>query len=136
MSELDNMQVFGETEVGWCANTPVNETLDENGNVVEKKRTFGVADPYAPSRRVYDDDEVCALREKLERNNGYVGLDICEPHEIERAKTIFFRDGFVVVNNLLDEEHLARFREGSARVLKQILEPNGHDGRKYITETQ
>ncbi|MYD79081.1 MAG: phytanoyl-CoA dioxygenase family protein [Gammaproteobacteria bacterium] len=135
-NELENMQVFGETEVGWCANTPVNETLDEAGNVVtDRKRHFGVADPYSPSKRLYDDYEVCKLREKLEKYNGYTGLDICEPHEIEKAKTIFFRDGFVVVNNLLDEETLARFREGSARVLKEILEPDGHDGRKYITET-
>ncbi len=136
MGELDNMQVYGETDVGWCANTPINETLDESGSVVrDKKRHFGVADPYSPSRRIHSDEQVCALREKLKEKNGYTGLDICAPHEIEKAKRIFFRDGFVVVSDLLDDETLARFREGSARVLKQILEPNGHDGRKYITET-
>ena len=135
MNELDDLQVFGETEVGWCEKTPPNETLDDYGNIAIGKRQFGVADPRSPKRRVYDDDGVRALREKLERNNGYVGLDICAPDEIERAKTIFFRDGFVVVKDLLNEEQLATFREGSARVLKQILEPVGHDGRKYITET-
>ena len=136
MSELENLRVFGPSEVGWCEHTPVNETLDENGEiVVDKRRHFGVADPYAPARRVYDDEGVCALREKLEKNNGYVGLDICQPDETEKAKRIFFRDGFVVVDNLLDEEALTRFREASARVLQQILEPNGRGGRKYITET-
>ena len=135
MSELDNLQVFGETEVGWCEKTQPNETLDDHGNLRTENRQFGVADPRTPTRRVYDDDGVQQLREKLEKDNGYVGLDICSPDEIERAKTIFFRDGFVVVENLLNEEQLATFREGSARVLREILEPDGHDGRKYLTET-
>ncbi len=136
MSELENMQVYGETEVGWCSNTPINETLDDTGCVISgQERRFGVADPRSPSQRDYDHDEVWALREKLKKYNGYTGLDVCEPDEIEKAKTIFFRDGFVVVNNLLNPDDLARFREGSARVLRQILEPDGHDGRKYLTET-
>lgn len=132
----DTLEVHGDTTVGWCQNTPINETLDEHGNIaVEKKRGFGVTDPYAPSARIYDHPEVDALRQKLKAHNGIHGLDICEPHEIERAATIFWRDGFVVVKDLLDEVHLDQFREGSARVLKQILEPNGDDGRKYLTET-
>ncbi|HEY0303015.1 MAG TPA: phytanoyl-CoA dioxygenase family protein, partial [Rhizomicrobium sp.] len=56
-------------------------------------------------------------------------------HEIERAARIFFRDGFVVVKNLLSPEQLATWRGASARVLKQILEIKGEGGRKYITET-
>ena len=49
--------------------------------------------------------------------------------------TIFWRDGFVVVRDLLDKEKLDRFREGSARVLSEILSPDGEEGRKYLTET-
>ena len=42
-----------------------------------------------------DDPEVAALRAHLESNNGIVGMEIVEPHEIERAVRIFDRDGFV-----------------------------------------
>ena len=131
----DSLQVYGETSVGWCEHTPINETLDEDGNVPDQKRGFGVRDPRAPSARVYDHPEVEALRQKLKQHNGIHELDICQPDEVEKAVTIFWRDGFVVVDNLLDEDHLEVFREGSARVLKEILEPNGEGQRKYITET-
>jgi len=57
------------------------------------------------------------------------GVEILEPHEIERAQRIFYRDGFVVVKNLLDPERLALWREASARVLKQILEIQVRQGR-------
>src|SRR5262249_11042607 len=89
----------------------------------------------APARRIYDDPEVEALRARLREKNGLTGVEVCEPHEVERAARIFFRDGFVVVNNLLDPERLATWREASARVLKQILEIKGEGGRKYITES-
>ena len=65
--ELEEMQVYGETRVGWDANTPVNETVDADGNVPPGNRGFGVADPNSPKRRVYDDAEVEALREKITR---------------------------------------------------------------------
>ena len=74
-------------------------------------------------------------RGELKARNGIVGLEMVEPHEVERAARIFFRDGFVVVKNLLDAERLATWRAASARVLKQILEIPGPGGRKYITET-
>ena len=45
------------------------------------------------------------------------------------------RDGFVVVRDLLDPDTLAMMREASARVLGQILDIPGVDGRKYVTET-
>lgn len=131
----ENLQVHGETSVGWCEHTPINETLDENGNVASDKRGFGVKDPRAPSARTYDHPDVEALREKLRKHNGIHELDICSPDEVDKAATIFWRDGFVVVKDLLDEEHLEIFREGSARVLQEILEPNGEGQRKYLTES-
>ena len=134
VSEFDDFKVYGETAVGWDENTPPNETVDENGDVV-LSGGFGIHDPNSPSRRVHDDPEVVALRAKLRANNGIRGLDICEPHELARIARIFRRDGFVVVRDLLDEEQLARFREGSARVLKDILSIPGFGNRKYITET-
>src|SRR5204863_6507649 len=92
-------------------------------------------DPRAPRRRVIDDPEVEALRARLRAKNGITGLEIVEPHEVERAARIFFRDGFVVVNHLLDEERLRVWRESCARVLQQILQIKGQGSRKYVTET-
>ena len=129
------LSVTGETEAGWCAATPPNETSDDEGNPIFRKAGFSAADPRAPKRRVYDDPEVRELREHLRRHNGLPGLEIVEPHEIERATRIFFRDGFVVVRDLLDPEALSEFRAASARILGQILEIPGVGGRRYITET-
>ena len=117
---LEDFKVYGETTIGWDENTPPNETLDDNGKRVPSGG-FSQHDPNSPSRRVYDDPEVVALREKLRQHNGICGLDICEPHELERIIRVFRRDGFVVVRDLLDEDQLTRFREGSARILKDIL---------------
>ncbi len=134
MSELDELKVHGETSVGWCAVTPPNEFVDGAGEPVVSNTVFD-PDPRAPTRRVHDDPEVCALRDTLRHRNGIRGVEILEPHEVERAARIFFRDGFVVVRDLLDPERLERFREASARTLKQILEIPGAGGRKYITES-
>jgi hypothetical protein len=135
MDELDGLRVVGETAVGWCTATPANETSDDDGRPYVPELASGRVDPRAPRRRAYDDPEVERLRAHLKQHNGIKGLEIVEPHEVERAARIFFRDGFVVVNNLLDPETLGRFREGSARVLKQILEIPGPGSRKYLTET-
>ena len=53
MSELDDLQVFGETEIGWCRHTPVNETADANGNLPPQQEGFGQLDPRAPQKRIY-----------------------------------------------------------------------------------
>ncbi len=135
MKDSESLLVWGETDVGWDVNTPINETVDDKGHIPDTERGFGMADPYAPRARIYDDPSVDALREKLRKHNGYHQLEICDPSEIDRAATIFWRDGFVVVRDLLNEERLAKFREGSSRVLREILRPDGPDGRKYITES-
>ena len=133
--ELKEMQVYGETRVGWDAHTPVNETVDGDGNPPPGNRGFGVADPHSPKRRVYDDPEVEALREKLREHNGIRGLEICDPHEVERAARIFHRDGFVVVRDLLNPDQLARWRDGCAEALRDILSIPGLGNRKYTAET-
>ena len=138
--ELETLQVHGDTAVGWDENTPVNETVDAHGNPLPAERGpgergFGVPDPRAPARRVYDDPGVERLRDHLKEQNGIRGLEICAPDEVERAVRIFRRDGFVVVRDLLDAEHLELFRQGSARALREILDNPGSGGRKYITES-
>lgn len=135
MSELDNIKVYGETDVGWCALTLPNETVDDEGRPFLREKGFSAADPRAPKRRVYQDPEVCALREHLRTHNGIHGLEMLEPHEIEKAAQLFFRDGFVVVKDVLNTSELDRWRNASARVLKQILQNPGVGGRKYLTES-
>ena len=133
--ELQSMEVFGETDVGWCEKTPTNETADGDGSLTIQQAGFAAMDPHAPSRRQYDDPEVEDLRSSLREHNGIDGLEICDPDELDRIATIFFRDGFVVVRDLLDESSLAVWREGCARILRDILVHPGQEGRKYITET-
>ena len=135
MIELEGLKVYGETTVGWCSATPPNESVDERGNPTASHNSFNAGDPRAPRRRVFDDPEVCELREYLRLHNGIRGLEILEPHEVDRAARIFYRDGFVVVRDLLDAENLARWREGCAKALHQILEVPGMGGRKYMTES-
>lgn len=135
MAELDDLKVYGETTIGWDENTRPNETVDENGQPIPIEK-FVQHDPHCPSRRVHDDPEVVALREKLRDNSGLTGLEICDPNELARIGRIFHRDGFVVVRDLLDAEHLELFREGCARVLKDILSFPGLGKRKYLTETK
>ncbi len=135
MSELDEIKVYGETDVGWCALTLPNESVDDMGRPFVREKGFSAADPRAPKRRVYDDPEVCALREHLRTHNGIRGLEMLEPHEIERAAEIFFRDGFVVVKDVLNADELERWRAASATVLKQILQIPGVGGRKYLPES-
>jgi hypothetical protein len=130
-----SLSVTGETDAGWCAATPPNETTDDDGNPVFRQAGFSASDPRAPKRRAYDDPEVQSLREHLRRHNGLPGLEIVEPHEIERATRLFFRDGFVVVRDLLNPKALDDLRAASARMLAQILDIPGVGGRKYITET-
>ena len=36
-AELEEMEVYGETRVGWDENTPVNETVDAEGNLFRVK---------------------------------------------------------------------------------------------------
>lgn len=133
--ELETMAVYGETSVGWDEKSLPNETVDENGSYFIDRPGFAAGDPRSPKRRRYDDPGVWNLRRYLQEHTGIKGLEICSPDEIDRARRIFFRDGFVVVRDLLDLEQLERFREGCARVLKEILSVPGKDGRKYMTET-
>ncbi len=134
MSSLENLQVYGETSVGWDRNTPVNETVDDEGNPTFNFR-FGQADPRAPKNRVYDDPEVEALRQELKAHNGFPELEICSPKEVERAAFIFHRDGFVVVRDVLTAQQLEQFRAASAEVLEAILVHKGPGNRQYVTET-
>ena len=100
--ELETMAVYGETSVGWDEKSLPNETVDENGSYFVNRPGFAAGDPRSPKRRSYDDPGVGKLRRYLQEHTGIKGLEICSPDEIDRARRIFFRDGFVVVRDLLD----------------------------------
>ena len=136
MSEFDIFTVYKDTPVGWCENTPVNETMDAGGNPSIQATGFPASDPRAPAARAYDHPDVQQLRKELKTNNGIRGLDVCQPHELDRIEHCFFRDGFVVVTDLLDADHLQKWRDGCARVLQEILSIPGIGNRKYMTETE
>jgi hypothetical protein len=135
MDGLDGLTVCGAGEVGWCAVTPPNEFVDDKGVPFAGLPASLQPDPRAPRRRAYDDPEVVALRARLRGRNGMLGLEIVAPHEVERAARIFFRDGFVVVRDVLDADRLSALRDASARVLREILAIPGQGGRKYLTES-
>ena len=54
-------------------------------------------------------------RDYLAANNGIRGLERLQPKDIEDAVRIFYRDGFVVVENVLDEQQLRRLNQASER---------------------
>lgn len=129
------LNLTGESDVGWDENTPPNETVDADGRPFPAEPGFGVPDPHAPHARRYDDPDVVALRNSLRTHNGIKGLEICAPDEVTRIARIFRRDGFVVVRDLLDDAQLRRWQAGCLRVLRQILSIPGAGARKYVTET-
>ena len=68
-----------------------------------------------------DDPEVLKLRAFLRQHNGLKGLEVCAPHEVERAAQLFHRDGFVAVSNVLTPEQLSLIRRGCQQALEKIL---------------
>lgn len=134
-TELDTLTVTGPTSVGWDFNLPPNEHVDEFGRIVTEKSWSGVTDHRAPAVRDPNHPEVQALRAYLKENNGIRGLEICEPHEVQRAARIFHRDGFVVVKNALNRSHLEAMREACVRNLRTMLSKPVDIDRKYVQET-
>ena len=69
----------------------------------------------------YDDDEVRELRERLARtNHGSPGLEVLRPgedggYDVERAASLFRRDGCVVLLDALDPARLEALRRGVER---------------------
>jgi hypothetical protein len=135
MDELEALQVYGETSVGWCAATAPNEFVDRDGAPLDPALAQQQRDPRAPAVRAHGHPDVVALRSRLKEANGLTGLEVVSPHETARAARIFLRDGFVVVRDVLSPQQLDVFRQASARILQQILDIPGEGGRKYLTES-
>ena len=129
--------------VGWDVAARINETVDQDGKVhagvFNRGANQGEADAnhwtLAMKSRRRDDRGVIMLREHLRKNNGINGLEMCEPHEVDRAARIFHRDGIVIVKNALNPEQLEVMRAAADEVFAEILSYEGSEGRAYHTES-
>ncbi|HCP50338.1 MAG TPA: hypothetical protein DIT73_08940 [Gammaproteobacteria bacterium] len=65
--------------------------------------------------------DVVELREYLRANNGIRGLEILAPGQVDEATRVFYRDGFVVVRDVLSDDQLAFIRGGCDEVIHEIL---------------
>ena len=81
----------------------------------------GVTERTASSDEWTSQPEVVALRGHLEANNGIKGLEVLEPSDTRHAVTLFRRDGFVVIANVLSDEQTDILAKGCADVVKEIL---------------
>lgn len=68
-----------------------------------------------------DAPEVVSLREYLNENSGIKGLQVLLPDEVDLAVRLFYRDGFVVVRDVLNPHQLEFLRRGSEREIRNIL---------------
>ncbi len=68
-----------------------------------------------------DDPEVVRQRSYLEANNGIRGIEILAPDEIERAVTLFHRDGFVLIDHVLNDEQIDFLAQGCNEVIREIV---------------
>lgn len=69
----------------------------------------------------HDGIELEEKRQYLSANNGISGLEILDPEEIERATKLFYRDGFVVVRDVLNMKQLDEIRRGCDRVIHEMM---------------
>ena len=62
--------------------------------------------------------------------NGIPGLEVCSPDEVERAATLFHRDGFVAISDAMPVGQLERLRAAAADVIEQLVaaDPQGAVG--------
>ena len=61
-------------------------------------------------------------RDYLVSNNGIKGLEVVAAEDVERARDIFYRDGFVAVKGLLTHQQLSFIQEGCDRVIGEIMQ--------------
>ena len=71
------------------------------------------------------------LTRNLLSNSGMPGLELLNPDEIDRATQIFYRDGFVVIQDALTPEQVRFLRSGCEREAKEIIaiDPKGIGNR-------
>jgi len=103
---------------GWFTELPANEDNAARHQVGVTPNDI----PRTGWTREYDNPNVCQLRDYLTENNGIPGLELCEPHEVEKAAKLFHRDGFVAVRDCLSPELLAEMKATTDRAIMQAIE--------------
>ena len=73
------------------------------------------------AKKDQNSNQILSLRNYLKKNNGIPNLEVCKPHEIGRIKNIFYRDGFVLVKDVLNEDQLKFLRSGCERVIREMM---------------
>ena len=100
--------------------TPVGEIEIET---TPEHRNLVAGDPRCATwQRKYDDPNVERLRQRMRERNGIPGLEVCRPDEVERAATLFHRDGFVAVRDVIPADQLARLRTAAHEIVDQLIE--------------
>ncbi len=136
---------------GWNASVPPNGLANRSSGAATNDNPLGLATPVgeveiettpehlnlvagdprcAGWTRAYDDPNVVALRERLQERGGIPGLEVVAPDDVERAVTLFHRDGFVAVRDALDPDRLEALRAAVAEVVAVIeaADPDGAVG--------
>ena len=67
-----------------------------------------------------DDPKVVQLRQHLAANSGIRGQEILQPKDIERAVELIRRDGFVVIENILNDEQIDFLAAGCNDVIHEV----------------
>ena len=75
--------------------------------------------------------DVATLRRDLEANNGMPGLEMLQPDQVDAAVRIFYRDGFVVVRDVLTADQVRFLRQGCEREAAEVvaMDPNRNGNR-------
>lgn len=100
------------------------ETTPEHRNLV-------AGDPACATwTRTYDDPNVVKLRDHLQQHNGITNLEVVNAGDVERATTLFHRDGFVAITDALQPAQLALLQHGVDEVTRTLVEadPDGAVG--------
>ena len=126
MAALAGVKIGGPNQNpwGWFTELPANEDNAARHQVGVTPNDI----PRTGWTREYDNPNVCQLRDYLTENNGIPGLELCEPHEVEKAAKLFHRDGFVAVRDCLSPELLAEMKATTDRAIMQAIE----SGEKVI----
>lgn len=68
-----------------------------------------------------DDPKVLRLAERLASSNGISNLTIVRPDDIDEAVRLFKRDGFVVIEDVLNSEQIDFLAAGCNEVINEVL---------------
>ena len=95
------------------------------------KTNTKTGEPIGWSDKPKDDPQVLELKAHLEDNNGIKGLQILGSNDVDEAVSLFLRDGFVVIGDVLNSEQIDILASGCNEVIYEValLDPDNHGNR-------